>query len=113
MFLLVVVFMAVEFVAAFVAGSVALLADAGHMLTDAVGLGMALAAMAVAEKTARADHPTYGRLEAVANPVMLSETPATIRMPAPEVGQHTEEVLLEYGYTWEDIAQFKDKGIIA
>ncbi len=59
------------------------------------------------------DHPTHGRLEVLANPVMLSETPATIRMPAPEVGQHTEEVLLEYGYTWEDIAQFKDKGIIA
>jgi crotonobetainyl-CoA:carnitine CoA-transferase CaiB-like acyl-CoA transferase len=59
------------------------------------------------------DHPTYGRLEAVANPVILSETPATIRMAAPEFGQHTEEVLLEYGYTWEDIAQFKDKGIIA
>ena len=59
------------------------------------------------------DHPTHGRLEVLANPVMLSETPATIRMAAPEVGQHTEEVLLEYGYTWEDIAQFKDKGIIA
>ena len=59
------------------------------------------------------DHPTHGRLEAVANPVMLSETPATIRMAAPEFGQHTEEVLLEYGYTWEDIARFKEQGIIA
>jgi crotonobetainyl-CoA:carnitine CoA-transferase CaiB-like acyl-CoA transferase len=59
------------------------------------------------------DHPTHGRLEAVANPVMLSETPATIRMAAPEFGQHTEEVLLEYGYTWEDIARFKEAGIIA
>jgi crotonobetainyl-CoA:carnitine CoA-transferase CaiB-like acyl-CoA transferase len=59
------------------------------------------------------DHPTHGRLEVLANPVMLSETPATIRMAAPEFGQHTEEVLLEYGYTWEDIARFKEKGIIA
>jgi len=59
------------------------------------------------------DHPTYGRMEVVANPVKLSETPATIRMPAPEFGQHTEEVLLEYGYTWEDIAQFKEQDIIA
>lgn len=59
------------------------------------------------------DHPTYGRMEVVANPVKLSETPATIRMPAPEFAQHTEEVLLEYGYTWEDIAQFKEQGIIA
>jgi len=59
------------------------------------------------------DHPTYGRIEVVANPIKLSKTPATIRMPAPEFGQHTEEVLLEYGYTWEDIAQFKAQGVIA
>ncbi len=59
------------------------------------------------------DHPTYGRIEAVANPVMLSKNPATVRMPAPEFGQHTEEVLLEYGYTWEDIAQLKEQGVIA
>ena len=41
---LVVVFMVVEIVAGFVTGSLALLSDAGHMATDAVGLGMALAA---------------------------------------------------------------------
>jgi crotonobetainyl-CoA:carnitine CoA-transferase CaiB-like acyl-CoA transferase len=34
-------------------------------------------------------------------------------MPAPEFGQHTEEVLLEYGYTWEDIVNFKEEGTIA
>jgi len=59
------------------------------------------------------DHPTYGRIEVIANPVRLSRTPATIRMPAPEFSQHTEEVLLELGYTWEDIAQFKEGGVIA
>ena len=59
------------------------------------------------------DHPTYGRIEVMANPVKLSETPASIRMPAPEFSQHTEEVLLELGYTWEDIARFKQQGIIA
>jgi len=59
------------------------------------------------------DHPNYGPMEVIANPIKLSETPATIRLPAPEFSQHTEEVLLEIGYSWEDIAQFKDKGIIA
>ena len=58
------------------------------------------------------DHPTYGRIEVMANPVKLSETPASIRMPAPEFSQHTEEILLELGYTWEDIAQFKEQGIV-
>jgi len=59
------------------------------------------------------DHPTHGPIEEIANPVNLSKTPASIRMPAPEFGQHTEEVLLEYGYTWEDIAQFKQEGVIS
>jgi crotonobetainyl-CoA:carnitine CoA-transferase CaiB-like acyl-CoA transferase len=59
------------------------------------------------------EHPTHGQIEALANPVKLSKTPATVRMAAPEFGQHTEEVLLEYGYSWEDIAQFKERGIIA
>jgi len=59
------------------------------------------------------DHPTYGNMEVVASPIQLSETPATIRMPAPEMGQHTEEVLLEYGYTWEEIGRFKEQGVIA
>ncbi len=59
------------------------------------------------------EHPAYGRMEVVTNPVHLSKTPAEIRMPGPELGQHTEEVLLEYGYTWQDIAELKDQGIIA
>ncbi|MBI4283199.1 MAG: CoA transferase [Chloroflexi bacterium] len=59
------------------------------------------------------DHPTYGRIDLVANPVKLSQTPERIRMPAPQHGQHTEEVLLEYGYTWHDIERFKEQGIIA
>ncbi len=58
------------------------------------------------------DHPTYGRLESLANPVNMSKTPAEYRLPAPEIGQHTEEVLLEYGYDWEDIANFKEQGAI-
>ena len=59
------------------------------------------------------DHPTYGRIELVTSPIKLSKTPASIRMPAPELGQHTEEILLEHGYTWKDIEQFKERAAIA
>jgi len=59
------------------------------------------------------DHPTYGRIELVANPIKLSKTPATIRMPAPEFSQHTEEILLEHGYTWDAIEKLKQEGVIA
>jgi len=34
-------------------------------------------------------------------------------MHLPENRQHTKEVLLEADYSWEDIAQFKEEGIIA
>lgn len=59
------------------------------------------------------EQPNYGPIEIIASPVKLSKTPATLRKSAPEFGQHTEEVLLEYSHTWEDIARFKQQGIIA
>jgi len=59
------------------------------------------------------EHPEQGLIKQLANPVMMSKTPATVRMPAPEFGQHTEEVLLEFGYTWDDIAVFQEDGTIA
>jgi crotonobetainyl-CoA:carnitine CoA-transferase CaiB-like acyl-CoA transferase len=59
------------------------------------------------------EHPERGMIEQLANPVMMSKTPASVRLPAPEFGQHTEEVLLEYGYTWDDIAVFQEDGTIA
>ena len=54
------------------------------------------------------DHPIHGRVRVVASPVNLGKTPATLRIPAPEFGQHTEEVLLELGYTWPEIERFKE-----
>lgn len=58
------------------------------------------------------DHPLVGPIKLVASPVKFSETPATIRSTAPELGQHTEEVLLELGYSWDDITKFKEEGVI-
>jgi crotonobetainyl-CoA:carnitine CoA-transferase CaiB-like acyl-CoA transferase len=31
---------------------------------------------------------------------------------APEVGQHTEEILLELGHSWEDITVLKEAGAV-
>lgn len=75
-FVLVLSFMVVEVVAGIFTGSLALLSDAGHMATDALGLGMALAAVTAADRTRRAGSRTFGlyRLEilaALANAVLL------------------------------------------
>ncbi|RSM41951.1 cation transporter [Actinoplanes sp. ATCC 53533] len=75
-FALLAVFMVVEAVAAWVTGSLALLSDAGHMFTDVLGLGMALAAIYAASRTNTDPQRTFGtyRLEvlaALANAVLL------------------------------------------
>jgi cobalt-zinc-cadmium efflux system protein len=73
---LVLVFLVVQVVAGVLTGSLALLSDAGHMATDALGLAMALAAIHLATASRRRDRRTFGlyRLEilaALANSVLL------------------------------------------
>jgi cobalt-zinc-cadmium efflux system protein len=75
-FALLAVFMLVEFAAGLATNSLALLSDAGHMLTDVLGLGMALAAIQLANRGSDRRHRTFGlyRLEilaALANAVLL------------------------------------------
>ena len=48
----------------------------------------------------------------LSSPVKFSETPASIRKCGPQLGQHTEEILLEAGYTWDDLAGMKSQGVI-
>jgi crotonobetainyl-CoA:carnitine CoA-transferase CaiB-like acyl-CoA transferase len=43
--------------------------------------------------------------------VEFGATPASIRRGAPELGEHTEEVLLAHGYGWDDIAALREKGV--
>ena len=51
-------------------------------------------------------------LRIVNSPVAFAATPAAVAGPAPELGQHTEEVLLEAGFGWDDIARLKDAGVL-
>jgi crotonobetainyl-CoA:carnitine CoA-transferase CaiB-like acyl-CoA transferase len=51
-------------------------------------------------------------IEIVATPGDFSATPSAPRGIAPELGQHTEEVLLELGYDWDAIIALKERGAI-
>jgi crotonobetainyl-CoA:carnitine CoA-transferase CaiB-like acyl-CoA transferase len=54
-----------------------------------------------------------GPVRLCANPVQFAGEPPTVRMPAPEAGMHTEEVLLEHGCGWEALARWKEGGVIS
>ena len=58
------------------------------------------------------DHPILGHMELVGNGVKLTRTPAQVRTPAPEKGQHTREVLAEFGYDAAEIEDLAKRGIV-
>jgi cobalt-zinc-cadmium efflux system protein len=75
-FVMIFAFLGVQVIVGLVTGSLALISDAGHMATDALGLGMALAAIHAASNARIHPQRTYGlyRLEilaALANAVLL------------------------------------------
>lgn len=57
-------------------------------------------------------YPGGEEIKLLNTPVKFRENPATIKGPAPQIGQHTEEILLETGYTMEDIARLNEEGVI-
>ena len=57
-------------------------------------------------------HPVHGRVKLIGMPVKLSETPGAFRLPPPLLGEHTEEVLREVGYTDQGIAELRAAGVI-
>lgn len=57
------------------------------------------------------EHPSFGKYEAISTPVKFGRSEVGVRGPAPPTGQHTEEVLLEAGYGWEDIARLRERGV--
>lgn len=58
------------------------------------------------------NHPAIGPLKLSGVPLNMSESPGGIQSPPPTLGQHTHEVLSEAGYNTEEIAAFKQTGVV-
>jgi crotonobetainyl-CoA:carnitine CoA-transferase CaiB-like acyl-CoA transferase len=58
------------------------------------------------------EHPSGERRKIVGPAVQLEKSPGSIRSGAPEFGQHTEEVLLEFGFEWDEIEALKASGAV-
>lgn len=57
-------------------------------------------------------HPVHGRVKLIGIPIKMSETPGQIRRPPPLLGEHTDEVLREAGYTAEEIGRLHASGVV-
>jgi len=61
---------------------------------------------------AEVDHPIAGRVRAPGIPVRMSETPGSVRRAPPLLGEHTDEVLRELGYTPLEIEKLRADGAV-
>ncbi len=61
---------------------------------------------------AEVTHRRLGKLGLINQPVKLSRTPAKLATATPERGEHTDEVLLEMGFSSDDVKKFRSEGIV-
>jgi len=58
------------------------------------------------------EHPVRGEIKMLGNPIKLKKTPGKPQGPSPSLGEHTEKILLELGYTPESIAELEKEGVV-
>ena len=58
-------------------------------------------------------HPGHERARVASGPVQFDMETTVVRRPAPKVGEHTDEVLTELGYTTAEIEALRDSHAIA
>ncbi|MDD5288973.1 MAG: CoA transferase [Dehalococcoidales bacterium] len=57
-------------------------------------------------------HPQAGLIKIVNTPVRFCQNPTSLKTPAPDCGQHTEEILREAGYSKDEINRFRNDGVL-
>jgi len=64
------------------------------------------------EMLLEAEHASAGMIKMIGFPVKMSTTPCSARLTPPNLGQHTNEVLMELNYSEDEIKKLKQKGIV-
>ncbi|MBV8520590.1 MAG: CoA transferase [Acetobacteraceae bacterium] len=59
------------------------------------------------------EHPRAGRVETLATPIRFHATPSAYRLPPPVLGEHTAEILGDFGLSGEEIASLAESRIVA
>ena len=57
-------------------------------------------------------HPDVPDLKVPGSPLKLADMPPTVRHYPPSLGEHTQEVLVELGYSKEEVARLKEEDVI-
>jgi crotonobetainyl-CoA:carnitine CoA-transferase CaiB-like acyl-CoA transferase len=58
------------------------------------------------------EHSLLGKLKMIGFPVKLSRTPPTVAYTPPGLGEHTDEILVEHGYSQELIAEYREQNVL-
>jgi crotonobetainyl-CoA:carnitine CoA-transferase CaiB-like acyl-CoA transferase len=58
------------------------------------------------------NHPVRGEIKMLGNPIKLKKTPGNPQGPSPLLGEHTEKILLELGYTPEDVTELEKVEVV-
>lgn len=58
------------------------------------------------------DHPTAGPIQVTGLPYRFSRTPGSIRTAPPTLGQHTDEILADLGFSADEIKQMREDGAV-